>query len=145
MDHLFISRGKTNTNKTCVVPLSTMSFIAAHPTATPPAALYETEETHGSITPGLTTPAGREVIYALFTSESISTTTQMPMPHTARRPGTPFTKCISSVHLPDNQSHKTRDQLHSLLSLDLTGQDDSILNEVGDLFITFLIMKTYVN
>jgi hypothetical protein len=131
--------------ETGVVPLSTMSFIAAHPTATPPAGLYETEATYDFITPGSITPAGREVIYEPFTSESISTTAQMPMPHIARRPGTPFTKRISSVRLPDDESHKTGDQLHSLLSLDLTGQDDSILNEVGDLFIRFGDHETYVN
>jgi hypothetical protein len=118
-----------------------MSFIAAHPTATPPAGLYEMEATYDFITPGSTTSAGREMIYEPFTSELISTTapSQMPMPHIARRPGTPFTKRISSVRLPDDESHKTGDQLHSLLTLDLTGQDDTILNEVGDLFIRFRV------
>jgi hypothetical protein len=108
-----------------------MSFIAAHPTATPPAGLYEMEATYDFITPGSTTSAGREMIYEPFTSESISTTapSQMPMPHIAQH--------ISSVRLPDDESHKTGDQLHSLLTLDLTGQDDTILNEVGDLFIRF--------
>jgi hypothetical protein len=47
------------------------------------------------------------------------------------RPETPFVKRVSSVRLPDDKSNKTLDQLPSLLSLDLTGQDGTILNDVS--------------
>jgi hypothetical protein len=57
----------------------------------------------------------------------------------SERPGTPFTKCASSVHLPDNKSDKTQSQLHKLLSLDLIRHDDSLINEVGDLLIRFWV------
>jgi hypothetical protein len=93
-----------------------MSCISEHPTATSPT-IYERE----------------------LTDESISSdSTADDLNHTPpERPGTPFTKRASSVRLPDEKSDKTRSQLHELLSLDLTGHDDSLINEVGDLFIRF--------
>ena len=114
---------------------TTMSFIAAHPTAIPPAPLPE----------GNCSTASK----ADNDPESISSWQSVAYESSIiERPGTPFIKRVSSVRLPDDQSHKTTEQLPSLLNLDLSGRDGTILNDVSDMIITiirFVDPETYVN
>ena len=86
----------------------TMSFIAAHPNAIPPAPFSEGH----SLNPSLSK-----------SPDSISSWQLVDFDHSiienVERAGTPF---VSSIHLPDDQSNKTLEQLPSLLNLDLSGQ-----------------------
>jgi hypothetical protein len=113
-----------------------MSFIAAHPTAIPPAPLSESYCTTASV------PENPESFTAW---QSVA----YESPSIIERPGTPFVKRVSSVRLPDDKSHKTPDQLPNLLSLDLSSrQDGTILNNVSDtkiMIIRFVDHKTHVN
>ena len=110
-----------------------MSFIAAHPTAIPPAHLSEShcltvskEDSPDSIS------SWQSVAYEASVID---------------RPGTPLIKRVSSVRLPDDQSHKTPEHLPSLLNLDLSGQDGTILNDVSDMIIDtrFMDHNIYLN
>ena len=111
-----------------------MSFIAAHPTAIPPAPLSE------SLCP---TTSDAENLESISSWQSVEDNSSIDA---AERPGTPFIKRVSSVRLPDDNSNKTLEQLPSLLSLDLSGKDNTILNDVSDIIITgFVGHKTYVD
>lgn len=113
-----------------------MSFIAAHPTAIPPALPSE------SYCP---TASNEENPESISSWQSVAYGSESPI---IERPGTPFIKRVSSIRLPDDLSHKTIDQLPSLLDLDLHGQDGTILNDVSDMIIMIIKLinhKTYVN
>jgi hypothetical protein len=101
-----------------------MSFIAAHPSAVPPAHLSE------SFCP-TATPA--ESPDSISSWQSVAYETSI-----IERPGTPFIKRVSSVRLPDDQSNKTTDQLPILLKLDLSGKDGTILNDVSNMIIMII-------
>ena len=48
-------------------------------------------------------------------------------------------KHVSSIHLPDDQSNKTLEQLPSLLNLDLSGQGKTILNDMSNKKIIVIV------
>ena len=100
-----------------------MSFIAAHPSALPPARLPK------DYSP---TPSA-ENLDSISSWQSVAYESSF-----IERPGTPFIKRVSSVRLPDNESNKTTEQLPSLLVLDLSGSDGTILNEVSDMMIMII-------
>jgi hypothetical protein len=113
-----------------------MSFIAAHPTAIPPAPSE-------SYCP--TASKEEENPESISSWQSVAYDSESAL---IERPGTPFIKRVSSIRLPDDLSHKTIDQLPSLLNLDLYGQDGTILNDVSDMMIMIIKLmdhKTYVN
>ena len=72
-----------------------MSFIAAHPTAIPPAPFAEAE----GYCP---TPSQTESPDLITSWQSVDYDRSI-----IERAGTPFVKHVFSVHLPDDQSHKT--------------------------------------
>ena len=61
------------------------------------------------------------------------------------KPGTPFVKHISSICLPDDQSNKNLEQLPSLLNLDLSGQGETILNDVSNKIIVIVRFIDHVS
>ena len=101
-----------------------MSFIAAHPSAIPPATLSES---------GCPTAPKVESPDSISSWQSVAYDTSI-----IERPGTPFIKRVSSVRLPDDESNKTTDQLPKLLDLDLSVEDGTILNDVSDMIIMIL-------
>ena len=106
-----------------------MSFIAAHPNAIPPAPF----------------PEGHSLNPSLSKSPLISSWQLVDFDHSiienVERPGTPFVKRVSSIHLPDDQSNKTLEQLPSLLNLDLSGQGETILNDVSNKKYIIVIVR----
>jgi hypothetical protein len=99
----------------------TMSFIAAHPTAIPPAPFSEGH---------CPTPSLSESPDSISSWQSVDY--DRSIIENIERAGTPFVKRVSSVRLPDDRSNKTLEQLPSLLNLDLSGQDETILNDVSN-------------
>ena len=80
----------------------TMSFIAAHLNAIPPAPFPEGHSLNPSLSKSPSISSWQSVDFDRSIIENVE------------RPGTPFVKCISSICLPDNQSNKTLEQFPSV-------------------------------
>ena len=106
-----------------------MSFIAAHPNAIPPAPFPEGHSLNPSLSKSPLISSWQLVDFDCSIIENVE------------RPGTPFVKCISSIRLPDDQSNKTLEQLPSLLNLDLSGQGETILNDVSNKKYIIVIVR----
>ena len=105
----------------------TMSFIAAHPNAIPPAPFIEGHSLNPSLSKSPLISSWQSVDFDRSIIENVE------------RPGTPFVKHFSSIRLPDNQSNKTLEQLPSLLNLDLSGQGETILNDMSNKKIIVIV------